>query len=277
MKRGILYGVAALVVFVACGEDERVADGAEFITDGYDPAWGPDGRIAYVYEHGLWVCDAGGGNKKRLSPEGQKCFDPDWRPDGKEIVYLSYNTGGGSERSGLYVLSVEGGTPRFLTDGIMPAWSPNGDEIAFSRIYQLLLINPAGGEPRVVLEFSRPENIAWAPDGEWLFFAVEEDNYKSNEPGKCEGLWRVKRDGTGLYKLLDLADVNYPACSPEGNYLAYSFKADDIFIYDIRKRGITKLTSDGAWEPSWSPEGRAVAFASSREGGYKIYKLNVND
>lgn len=101
------------------------------------PDWSPDGkRIAYVSDVAdgkgdVWVMDADGGNKVRLSP-GDDSYDynPAWSPDGAWIVY---ETAKGSKRGpwSLAIISAGGGTPILLTppgaDDRFPDWAPENN------------------------------------------------------------------------------------------------------------------------------------------------------
>ena len=42
--------------------------------------------------------------------------------------------------------------------------------------------------------------------------------------------------------------------------------------------GQTRLTDNEAWDsrPSWSPDGRRIAFHSNRDGDYEIYVMNAD-
>lgn len=98
------------------------------------PDWSPDGkRIAYVSDVAdgkgdVWIMDADGGNKVRLSP-GDDSYDynPAWSPDGAWIVY---ETATGSKRGpwSLAVIPATGGAPILLTppgaDDRFPDWAP---------------------------------------------------------------------------------------------------------------------------------------------------------
>lgn len=63
--------------------------------------------------------------------------------------------------------------------------------------------------------------------------------------------------------------------SPDGKEIAFTYKGD---IYKVASKGGTavRLTSYPAFQsmPVWSPDGKMIAFASTREGGQDIYVMN---
>lgn len=107
-----------------------------------DPAWSPDGsRIvfsrndpaAFGYEYDLWVIGANGSSQTQLTNDPGWETRPDWSPDGQTIVYAHGKTGVESQ---LWTVGATGAGAQQLTSGtpsFMPAWSPTGTHIAFSR------------------------------------------------------------------------------------------------------------------------------------------------
>ena len=71
--------------------------------------------------------------------------------------------------------------------------------------------------------------------------------------------------------------MRYPAISPDGKTIAFTFKGD---IYRIPSAGgtATPLTSHTAndFMPVWSHDGKQIAFASDRYGNYDIYVINAD-
>ena len=69
--------------------------------------------------------------------------------------------------------------------------------------------------------------------------------------------------------------LRYPAVSPDGQTIAFSYKGD---IYTVPAAGgrVTQLTTHPKHDtrPVWSPDGRKIAFASDREGSFDIYLMD---
>ena len=52
----------------------------------------------------------------------------------------------------------------------------------------------------------------------------------------------------------------------------------DIYLINVDGSGLTRLTSNSGLNgsPSWSPDGRQIAFSSNRDGTHKIYIMNAD-
>ncbi|HCT31214.1 MAG TPA: peptidase S41 [Bacteroidales bacterium] len=66
--------------------------------------------------------------------------------------------------------------------------------------------------------------------------------------------------------------LRYPAISPDGSTIAFSYKGD---IYKVSSKGgvASIVTTNSAYDymPVWSPDGKQLAFASNRYGNFDIF------
>ena len=69
-----------------------------------------------------------------------------------------------------------------------------------------------------------------------------------------------------------------PAVAPDGSRVAFSFADGPQHIYSVDAQGQdrkTLTTGDGVnTEPSYSPDGKSIAFTSTRDGNFEIYVMN---
>src|SRR5579864_940757 len=124
----VLAAVLPLVVSLAAEERRPIAE-----TDLYSFQWigspriSPDGsRIVYTrvtvsqkhdgYETALWIIPSGGGPARQLTG-GPHDSSAEWSPDGKMIAFVrATEKDGKAQPAQIYVLAMEGGEARALTD-----------------------------------------------------------------------------------------------------------------------------------------------------------------
>lgn len=68
--------------------------------------------------------------------------------------------------------------------------------------------------------------------------------------------------------------LRYPAISPDGTQVAFSYKGD-LWIVDASGGAARQLTSHSAhdYAPVWSPDSKQLVFASDRHGNFDLYRV----
>ena len=108
------------------------------LTDGKEPSWSPDGqRIAfasgYDWDDQIFLIDADGGRRERVTKDTAIKGSPAWSPDGKRIAYMTITLK--DEFFQIYVIGADGRNRVRLThnleDHFDPTWSPDGRMIAY--------------------------------------------------------------------------------------------------------------------------------------------------
>lgn len=138
--------------------------------------WSPDGSsvafVGYPDEFpGIYVVNADGSNRRRAVPDGFESSIPVWSPDGAALAISHYDRGRATTE--LYVLDVVSGDLRKLAEpdgGIYPAWSPDGEWIAYVTQYMrgeslgpthLSVVNVEDPDPETIV---RDVAFSWFPE-----------------------------------------------------------------------------------------------------------------
>ena len=255
---------------------------------------------AVVLVGGLLVTPAVGLGDRLLSliQSKQSALDvqaPAWSRDGQTIVFVSWRDG----NSEVYVMNADGSGKRNLTrdraQDDYPTWSPDGRRLAFLRgpqgfcSYQLYVVNAdSSGLRRLTLRVpegtpettgrckGKADQLVWSPDGRTIYF----------------GRYLVRTDGSGARRLpyFPLTGWSRAVWSPDGTRIAFAAKSpgqpptstspshSDIYVMNADGSGKRRLTHDARSnaEPAWSPDGRRIAFKSSRDGNSEIYVMNAD-
>ena len=92
--------------------------------------------------------------------------------------------------------------------------------------------------------------------------------------GAARFVW-VHRDGREEALAAEPRSYTLPSISPDGSRVALGVRDQeiDIWIWDFARVTLTRLTfAPGPdYSPVWTPDGRQVAFASLRDGGFNLY------
>jgi Tol biopolymer transport system component/plastocyanin len=209
------------------------------------PSWSPERRrVAYTQTQGdpqvgpwqLAIADLDTG-LTRVITTGPENYEPDWRPDGSLIAFTSLNRSGGMVVSSeLGVVAPDGSGRRALLRVNSayysvgnPSWSPDGLQIAFTLESgtaggELYVLDVASGTTRVLFSHPGWDDIdpAWSPDGRYVAFAS--GVARGSVTSTYHTIWVLDRT-TGVAGAIVTVpdwDLRGPSWSPDGREIAFS-------------------------------------------------------
>jgi len=176
----------------------------------------------------------GGAPTKILEDAGLETIWPSsWSPDGQRIAFSAIKPGQDPGRdTTIYIVNADGsGLTELPSVGndTSPAWSPDGEWLAFHSSGNLAIMRPDGSDPAVIWDSEGRACVydpEWSPDSRWIAVSMQMGDCEWSFPMTRE-VWVISRDGVTVTTVAtithedDSCVQSEVAFSPDGTQVAY--------------------------------------------------------
>jgi Tol biopolymer transport system component len=260
------------------------------------PEFNLDGELLFKSSKGLeprmyeiYHLNPGVTTPTKISTEQEYHGYPGPSPGGAHVVFNSRVIDeAGNTQMEIFTVNISTGETYRLTDN--PSfddsgrWSPDGSEIIFysdrdgTMDLWKISVNESGYplETAVkVLESDAREHCGrWSFDGHYIV-------YESDKTG-VNHLWMITSDGLNETQLtFDENQNGYPAWHPSGDYIVYNKQTSTssnlhiLSLLDGETKRLTMHQMGVDAHPTWSADGKYIAFHSDRAGNFDIWMMEI--
>src|ERR1700744_2840938 len=262
--------------------------------------WSPDSReVIYSMGGSLWRQRIDSSTAQQLTDGPGYDYQPDWSPDGKSVVYVSYL----HDAMELWMLDLATGNTKQFTKtfavNVEPRWSPDGKKIVFVSTsyhgrFHISVMNARDESvenkasivrlteetkstlPRYYYaEYDTEIHPTWSRDGKEILFVSNRGHIYGTG-----GFWRMRAEPFAEAREIHYEETTWkarPDFSPDGTKILYSSYLGGQWhqLWVMPSNGGNAFPiSYGDWDETyarWAPDGKQIAFISNRNGNTELW------
>jgi TolB protein len=239
-------------------------------------------RIAYVsenrraHDYRLEVADADGEDVHVAVRSNEPIISPSWSPDGTKVAYVSFE----QKKPVIYVQDLITGQRRVISNqkgnNSAPTWSPDGSTVALALSKdgntEIYAVGADGGNLRRLTNNPTIDTEPqYSADGQTIYFTSD----RSGGPQ----IYKMSASGGNASRVTFNGPYNIsPRVSADGKTLAWISQRGGVFsLYAMDLASGQELRlADGATEPSFSPNGKYIMYATNSGGQRSLAVVSVD-
>jgi Tol biopolymer transport system component len=244
--------------------------------------------IAFVSDRSgvpqIYLSDTEGRNEKQLTTEAGGACQPDWSPDGTQLIFTSpcKSLDNSYDKTSIFRINADGSGRTSLTKvpggDFDPAWSPDGQHIMVTSLQDRrphIYIMDANGDNRVLLSPSGAvdSQARWSPAGDRIVFVSKVDRQiiftSSINPEKLQ---------RQEFSTVPNTDTMSPDWSVDDYILYITNYPSQVVIFKLDSRfNMVELSPkfSKASAARFSPDGKWVLFDMNLTDNYDIYLMPI--
>ena len=232
----------------------------------------------------IYTMDLDGKNVHQLTNEPEGACQPDWSPDGMQLVFTSpcKSTEGPYIKTSIFRINADGSGRTSLTKvpggDYDPAWSPDGKQILVTSLQdgkQHVYVMDSNGDKRVLVSLKGAVDYQprWSPAGDSIVFVSMAGTVPIIFTGSVDPQKPARQE---------FSTVTYTTMSPDwsvDNYILYVLGSrGQVVIYKLDSR-FNQIELSPAYQRTsvarFSPDGQWVLFDMNVKTNRDIYLLPI--